>query len=226
MPREPAWRTSPNGVGPSFLVVRGVSSSGRSFRRVALNVAGAHLGAGLLRWMTLLKVSLLALIVCWGFASGRGDELKRCLVRATIECIEAIREIAPQTRISLIDPIINIVGRRCHAKNCREAEAYRQQAIAEATGEAKEFLSVDEEYKKAPEVTRKRLYLETMQQVLAANQKVLAGRNNNILYLPLNGAQAPANAAPPVTQLPGVKSSPPAAGDERPDRGVGREGGR
>jgi len=65
-----------------------------------------------------------------------------------------------------------------------------------------------------------------MQQVLTSNQKVLAGRNNNILYLPLNGAQAP-SAVPPMTQLPSVKSTAPASSDEeRADRGTGREGGR
>ena len=55
----------------------------------------------------------------------------------------------------------------------QDAEAYRQQAIAEATGEAKRFLSVYQEYKKAPEVTRRRIYLETMSQVLAPMNKVI-----------------------------------------------------
>jgi len=106
-----------------------------------------------------------------------------------------------------------------------ESEGYRAATIAKAEGDARRFTLLVEQYRKAPEVTRKRLYLETMQQVLAANQKVLAGRNNNILYLPLNGAQAPANSVPPVTQLPPVKSSAP-ANDERPERSDGREGGR
>ena len=78
------------------------------------------------------------------------------------------------------------------------------------------------EYEKAPEVTRKRLYLETMQQVLSTNQKVMAGRDNNILYLPMTGGagQAP---LPPLTQLPSVKATPaPAAAEtERPTRGSG-----
>jgi len=106
-----------------------------------------------------------------------------------------------------------------------ESEGYRAATIAKAEGDARRLTWRVEQYRKAPEVTRKRLYLETMQQVLAANQKVLAGRNNNILYLPLNGAQAPANSVPPVTQLPPVKSSAP-ANDERPERSDGREGGR
>jgi membrane protease subunit HflK len=55
----------------------------------------------------------------------------------------------------------------------QDAEAYRQQAIAIATGEAQRFNSVYQEYKKAPAVTRQRLYLETMSQVLAPMNKVI-----------------------------------------------------
>ncbi len=59
------------------------------------------------------------------------------------------------------------------AQIVQDAEAYRQQVIAEAGGEAKRFTSVYEEYKKAPEVTRKRMYLETMSSVLAPMNKVI-----------------------------------------------------
>jgi membrane protease subunit HflK len=55
----------------------------------------------------------------------------------------------------------------------QDAEAYRQQAIAQATGEAKRFLSVLSEYRKAPDVTRRRMYLETMSTVLAPMNKVI-----------------------------------------------------
>lgn len=60
------------------------------------------------------------------FARDRGNELKRCLARATIECIQAIREEAPKARICLIDPLINIVGPRRRPDLCREAEEYCQ----------------------------------------------------------------------------------------------------
>ena len=112
-----------------------------------------------------------------------------------------------------------------------ESEGYRAAAIAKAEGDATRFTLLVGQYRKAPEVTRKRLYLETMQQVLSNNQKVLAGRDNNILYLPLNGAAA-VGPVPPVSQLPSVKSSAPADSgktendDERPVRADGRERGR
>jgi membrane protease subunit HflK len=53
------------------------------------------------------------------------------------------------------------------------AEGYRQQAIAEAVGQTARFLKVYDEYKKAPEVTRKRLYLETMERVLSGAEKII-----------------------------------------------------
>jgi len=113
-----------------------------------------------------------------------------------------------------------------------ESEGYRAATIAKAEGDAQRFTLLVGQYRKAPEVTRKRLYLETMQQVLSSNQKVMTGRNNNILYLPLNGSSAP-SAVPPMSQMPSVKSSAPAGSSdanndlgERPARAGGREGGR
>jgi membrane protease subunit HflK len=110
------------------------------------------------------------------------------------------------------------------------AEGYRLAAIARAEGDTERFRLLADEYRKAPEVTRKRLYLETMQEVLAKNQKVMAGSDNNILYLPIGGTPANAGApaeAPvlrlPVTQAASPESTTPTA--ERP-RADGRPGGR
>jgi membrane protease subunit HflK len=76
------------------------------------------------------------------------------------------------------------------AKVVQDAEAYRQQVIAEAEGEAKRFLSVYAQYRKAPDVTRRRMYLETMSAILAPMNKVIlddsAGRTV-VPYLPLPG---------------------------------------
>lgn len=69
-----------------------------------------------------------------------------------------------------------------------EAKAYRDQVIANASGEAARFKLLLAEYLKAPEVTRRRLYLETMQEVMANSSKVLLDveGGNNMLYLPLD----------------------------------------
>ncbi len=78
------------------------------------------------------------------------------------------------------------------AQLLEEAEAYRASVVNEAQGEASRFTAVLEEYSKAPEVTRKRLYLETMEEVLGRVDKIIlddtaAGEGQGIVpYLPLN----------------------------------------
>lgn len=68
------------------------------------------------------------------------------------------------------------------------AEAYRQQVIAKADGETDRFLKVLTEYQKAPSITRERLYLETVEQVMANSSKVMVDlqSGNNIMVLPLD----------------------------------------
>jgi membrane protease subunit HflK len=69
-----------------------------------------------------------------------------------------------------------------------EANAYREQVVARAGGEAKRFVALLGEYRKAPDVTRERLYLDMMQSVLENNPKVLIDveGGNNMMYLPLD----------------------------------------
>lgn len=78
------------------------------------------------------------------------------------------------------------------AQTLEEAEAYRAQVVNEAEGEASRFTSVLAEYQNAPDVTRKRLYLETMERVLGAVDKIILdndvpeGGQGVVPYLPLN----------------------------------------
>jgi modulator of FtsH protease HflK len=82
-----------------------------------------------------------------------------------------------------------------------EAEAYRAQVVNEAQGEASRFLAVYAEYVKAPDVTRKRMYLETMEKVLGGMNKVIldgvdGGQGQGVVpYLPLNDLARPAAPA-------------------------------
>lgn len=84
----------------------------------------------------------------------------------------------------------------------QEAAGYKARMIATAEGDASRFNQVLVEYSKAPEVTRQRLYLDTMQQIYANTSKIMvdAKGGNNLLYLPLDklmqaaAAQAPAVA--------------------------------
>jgi membrane protease subunit HflK len=87
------------------------------------------------------------------------------------------------------------------ARIVKEAEAYRAQAISLGDGEAKRFLSVYQEYKKAPEVTRRRIYLETMTAVLKPLNKIIVDDDAHGVSLQL----------PPQTAILSQKPAKPAA---------------
>lgn len=129
------------------------------------------------------------------------------------EVIDAFREVqaAQQERVRLeneSDAYANRVTAAARGESARlaeESEAYRAQVVNNAQGEASRFLSVYNEYVKAPEVTRKRMYLETMERVLGGMNKVLLdgvgageGGQGVVPFLPLNElnrSMAPAAAA-------------------------------
>ncbi|AHF84790.1 hypothetical protein RLEG3_24570 [Rhizobium leguminosarum bv. trifolii WSM1689] len=68
-----------------------------------------------------------------------------------------------------------------------DAAAYKDRIVKEAEGEAQRFISIYDEYSKAPDVTRQRLFLETMEQVLKGSKKVIIDDKQGVLpYLPLN----------------------------------------
>jgi membrane protease subunit HflK len=71
----------------------------------------------------------------------------------------------------------------------QEAEGYKRQTVAKAQGDSSRFKALYEQYRNAPQVTRQRLYLETMEEVLSKNSKILIDRNQGgpgvVPYLPL-----------------------------------------
>jgi membrane protease subunit HflK len=81
------------------------------------------------------------------------------------------------------------------AQLLQQAEGYRAQVINEAQGEASRFVAVYDEYAKAPEVTRKRLYLETIEKVYGDVDKIIIDENSGgqgvVPYLPLNELSRP-----------------------------------
>jgi modulator of FtsH protease HflK len=84
------------------------------------------------------------------------------------------------------------------ARILQEAQAYREQTVAEAKGQASRFDQVYEQYRKAPDVTRERLYLETMERVLGGVNKVIIDPSKGpgvVPYLPLGALDAPARPA-------------------------------
>ena len=72
------------------------------------------------------------------------------------------------------------------------AEGYKQQTVQEASGQAARFLKIYDEYVKAPEVTRRRMFLETMERVLGGTDKIILdnkGGSGVVPYLPLDQLQ-------------------------------------
>lgn len=85
------------------------------------------------------------------------------------------------------------------ARIIQESEGYREQTVNEAKGQAARFTQIYKQYANAPDVTRERIYLETMERVLGGANKVIVDQNGTqgvVPYLPLQGL----NAAPPAPQ--------------------------
>jgi modulator of FtsH protease HflK len=101
------------------------------------------------------------------------------------------------------------------AKAVQAAQAYREQVVLEAEGDAARFNALDQEYRRAPAATRERLYLETMERVLAKSNKVIVdakGASAPIILPP--DAFRPKAAAPEAGQpasTPAPSAAPPAA---------------
>ncbi len=89
-----------------------------------------------------------------------------------------------------------------------QAEGYKAKVIGDARGDAARFTSILAEYEKAPKIMRERMYLETMQQIFSRASKVMVDTkgSNNMLYLPLDKImqQAARDASVKPTALPGA----------------------
>jgi len=93
------------------------------------------------------------------------------------------------------------------ARAIQQAQGYREQSVADASGQAARFRQVYEEYRKAPDIIRQRIFLETMERVLGGMDKIIIDQNGGgqgvVPYLPLNEVQrrpaAAAAAAPGQT---------------------------
>jgi modulator of FtsH protease HflK len=87
----------------------------------------------------------------------------------------------------------------------QSAQGYRDRVIAEAKGEADRFENVLEEYQKAPEVTRKRIFIETMQEVFSKTDKIIIDEKSGgvVPYLPLTELQ---KRLPPSTPAPSTQN--------------------
>lgn len=120
------------------------------------------------------------------------------------------------------------------------AEGYKDAVIAKAEGDADRFSLLQQQYKDAPEVTRKRLWLETVQKVLSENRKVIGGDGRQLIYVPMPadparpaaataGTGIPASSLPLISQEAAMPSQGGGSAEsirnpERGPRPTGREG--
>jgi membrane protease subunit HflK len=108
------------------------------------------------------------------------------------------------------------------AQIVQNAQAYKQQVTAEAAGGAKRFLAVLGAYRKAPQVTRRRIYLETMSKILGETDKVVIDESAShgvVPYLPLPSLKHSRGSGVTVTESPATTSpsagSPAGSGDSQ-----------
>lgn len=112
--------------------------------------------------------------------------------RVTSEALAYAAKIVPEAR-----------GRAAQIRT--GAEGHKTASVARATGDATRFSLLLNQYQAAPEVTRKRLWLETVQQVLAENRKVVGGDGRQLIYVPMVGQGAAGG------NVPGMLPQAPAA---------------
>jgi membrane protease subunit HflK len=113
------------------------------------------------------------------------------------------------------------------------SEGYKAAMVARAQGDADRFSLLVAEYKQAPEVTRKRLWLETVQEVMAGNRKVVGGDSRQLIYTPMGEAGSgrtsrSSGAASPIVSpellAPAISTPDPRSGRSgRASRPAGRE---
>jgi membrane protease subunit HflK len=108
------------------------------------------------------------------------------------------------------------------ARLMQEAEGYRSRVIEQSQGDASRFRQVVAEYSKAPQVTRDRLYLDAMQQIMSNTSKILIDQKSggNMLYLPLDKLMQMSTAGVvPAEAAPQAKPAEPAAAADSGARG-------
>ena len=126
----------------------------------------------------------------------------------------AIKQAAPPQQI--VDDFNKVtVAQQRAVADVNQARSYAQQVVARAQGEAAQFDKVYEQYRLAPEVTRRRMYYETMEAVLAKSDKTIVETPGVVPYLPLSKAQ-------PRPLPPEITATAPAT----PAAGSGQGGGQ
>ena len=123
-----------------------------------------------------------------------------------VQGVEIARTEAPQQVIEAFNDVL--AARQDRERNLNEARRYEQQLLAQAQGSAAEFNEIYEQYRLAPEVTRRRLYYETMESVLSTTDKTIVETDSGVTpYLPLPEIRRRAQAQPAPATAPSADNA-------------------
>ncbi len=116
-------------------------------------------------------------------------------------------------------------ARGAAARLTQEAEGYKQRVIERSEGDASRFRQIVAEYNKAPGVTRERLYLEAIQEIMSNTSKVLVDQKggNNLLYLPLDKLMQMTGAGSPVVDAMSKPAEPSPGSEQLPSASRSRD---
>jgi modulator of FtsH protease HflK len=124
----------------------------------------------------------------------------------TVQGVDVMKTDAPAQVIEAFNDVL--AARQDAERNRNEARRYEQQVLAQAQGEAAAFDTLYEQYRLAPEVTRRRMYYETMEAVLANTDKTVVEAGGVTPYLPLPemGRRSRSAAAPTLPAAPSTRA--------------------
>jgi modulator of FtsH protease HflK len=224
------WKVKPNGVGQYLFNIQNPEGTVKAVAESAMREVVGHSDIGPLlstaRQTTEVAVQDLMQKTLDHYGSGiLIQQVQLQKVDPPQQVIDAFRDVQAaridqdrsvneaQTYANRVIP----QARGNVAKIVQAAEAYRQQTVAEATGQTSRFTQIYDQYKRAPGVTRERMYLETMERVLGGASKIIIDSKDSgqgvVPYLPLGELAKPAQAqSEPPHSAASVPSQPHASG--------------
>ncbi len=197
------WRIKPNGVGQYLFNIQNPEGTVKAVAESAMReVIGRSEITAVLTLRQPIELAVQELMQKTLDQYGAGiliQQVQMQKVDPPAQVIDAFRDVQAaradlERAVNEAQTYANRVVPEARGKAARiiqDAEAYRSQTVAEATGQTARYLKIFEEYKKAPDVTRLRMYLETMERVLGGTDKIILDSGTQpgggvVPYLPLN----------------------------------------
>jgi membrane protease subunit HflK len=218
------WRIKPDGVGDYLFNIQNPEGTVKAVAESAMRevVGRANIQPILTGARTTTEASVQDLMQKTLDSYGSGilvQQVQMQKVDPPAQVIDAFRDV--QAARADLERLQNVAqayanqvvpdARGRAAQILQVAEGYQQQAIAEAKGQSARFLKVYDEYKKAPDVTRQRIYLETMERILGSAEKLIYDGGGS------SSGQSGQGVVPflPLSELSPRRQPAPAAGQQQ-----------